>query len=303
MIARHSTFTIRAFASSAAAAGAKADGAGGAKLALNEGVSDLEQLKGKLAPSPAAPPEKLGSLAPSSSVRPASTQKDASLPSRKKWTRKDSSPIKPLSALLNVPKIMETPHTAEEVSSLWTLYHASLSHVRAATTTRRLTRRGIGTGDGGGASGGATEFFFMEWGFHSPPEHPSRVDPLADPFAVVGATTNAALARARLPPPPPPPPAEYKLRGSFAQPRLVVTHHTDLADSHAIVLLRGEITASPSGGFQLSQMDAQLLALAVQKFYLPGGTPQSENDFQILRTFHEAQDQFDYKKLLATHRK
>jgi len=143
----------------------------------------------------------------------------------------------------------------------------------------------------------------MEWGFHPPPEHPSPVDPLADPFA----TNNIPPKEASHHTNPLPlrstilfsPLQEYKLRGSFAQPRLVVTHYTDLAHSHDIVLLRGEIMASPSGGFLLSQVDAQLLALAVQKFYLPAETPQSQNAFKILRSFHEAPEQFDYKELVA----
>ncbi|PLW07922.1 hypothetical protein PCASD_24589 [Puccinia coronata f. sp. avenae] len=36
--------------------------------------------------------------------------------------------------------------------------------------------------------------------------------------------------------------AEYKLRQLFSQPTLILTHYTDLADSHGLVLMRGDIT-------------------------------------------------------------
>ena len=38
--------------------------------------------------------------------------------------------------------------------------------------------------------------------------------------------------------------AEYKLRQLFAQPTLILTHYTDLANSHGLVLMRGDITPS-----------------------------------------------------------
>ncbi|KAJ7923048.1 ATP11-domain-containing protein [Mycena leptocephala] len=42
--------------------------------------------------------------------------------------RKDSSPVKPLSSILNIPRILASPHTAEQISALWTVYHASRSN-------------------------------------------------------------------------------------------------------------------------------------------------------------------------------
>lgn len=38
--------------------------------------------------------------------------------------------------------------------------------------------------------------------------------------------------------------AEYKLRQTFAQPLLILTHYVDLIESHGIVLMRGDITGS-----------------------------------------------------------
>jgi ATP synthase F1 complex assembly factor 1 len=38
--------------------------------------------------------------------------------------------------------------------------------------------------------------------------------------------------------------AEYKLHQLFAQPTLILTHYTDLANSHGLVLMRGNIMPS-----------------------------------------------------------
>ena len=145
------------------------------------------------------------------------------------------------------------------------------------------------------------EFFFMEWGFHPAPPHPSPIDP-----------TNALLNTKIDSPPSPPskslPPIttvlfttlqEYKLHGAFAQPRLVLTHHTDLAHTHGVVLLRGEITNSSSGGYLLSQIDAQLLAMGLQRFYLPAQGVEGERAFGLLKLFHEDPDRFQYEQLMA----
>ncbi|TFY62475.1 hypothetical protein EVG20_g6688, partial [Dentipellis fragilis] len=123
------------------------------------------------------------------------------------------------------------------------------------------------------------------------------------------------------PAPPPPPPSaesnprtatilftpllEYKLRQTFATPYLVLTFYPDLASSHDVVLLRGEITpavagaAAPDaqGDYLLSQQDAQLLALAVQKFFLWGG-PGSEERKALLKAFHEQPENFKWEELL-----
>lgn len=57
--------------------------------------------------------------------------------------------------------------------------------------------------------------------------------------------------------------AEYKTRAAYAQPYLILTHWTDLASSHGLVLMRGEI----SDNVALSETDAQLLAVRLQLFY------------------------------------
>jgi ATP synthase mitochondrial F1 complex assembly factor 1 len=94
---------------------------------------------------------------------------------------------------------------------------------------------------------------------------------------------------------------EYKFRQTFAQPYLGLTHYTDLATTHGIVLMRGEITSSPSSTdkYLLSQSDAQLLALGVQRFYLASGDDDSERKAALLRRFHEVPDDFQWEELLV----
>ena len=95
-----------------------------------------------------------------------------------------------------------------------------------------------------------------------------------------------------------------------------MTHYTEFAKSHGIVLLRGEITPSSTasvqsgdsghgdGKFMLSQRDAQLLALGLQQFYLPvtAGDPKAQmkgaEAEELLRNFHEQPDAFKWESLL-----
>lgn len=95
------------------------------------------------------------------------------------------------------------------------------------------------------------------------------------------------------------------MRNSFATPYLVLTHYTDLARTHGIVLLRGEITpgSGNDGRYLLSQEDAQILSMGVQKFYLWSdnkGVEQQDRSTgeSILRTFHEKPSEFDWQEML-----
>ncbi|CAO1623979.1 unnamed protein product [Sympodiomycopsis kandeliae] len=135
--------------------------------------------------------------------------------------------------------------------------------------------------------------------------------------------------------------AEYKLRQEFAQPLLVLTHYTDLSTSKGVVLMRGEITSSEeieatptgiaaaesakqkgaseeeierlksspvqsslSGGKagKMSQQDAQLLAMTMQRFYLPDvSNPNDASAAKeregLLTSFHEDKDSFSVQRL------
>jgi ATP synthase F1 complex assembly factor 1 len=127
--------------------------------------------------------------------------------------------------------------------------------------------------------------------------------------------------------------AEYKLRQEFAQPLLVLTHYTDLAASKGIVLMRGDVTAHENAsaaptGFaaaaaaaargaseeeqaklkaplqaeaRMTQQDAQLLVLALQRFYMPpttkAGEEGAETRAKLLADFHERPEEFDLAAL------
>lgn len=186
---------------------------------------------------------------------------------------------------MDVQKIVTKNHTAEEISALWTGYHATRSQgtgrgylsatiplktylsmtamaLKYPTFLLPLVRVSQEVGH---------EFYFLEWTMHERPSGCSTV--LFTPLQ------------------------EYKLRQTFAQPYLVLTHYTELASTHDIVLMRGEMTPSLSGRdkYLLSQSDGQLLAVGLQRFYLASG---DERRARLLRKFHEKTEEFDWKELL-----
>jgi ATP synthase mitochondrial F1 complex assembly factor 1 len=143
----------------------------------------------------------------------------------------------------------------------------------------------------------AYEFYFMEWGFHGSPTEPNTSTGLFQkPQQSANPQTSTILFT---------PLQEYKLRNSFATPYLVLTHYTDLARSHGVVLLRGEITPSSSGAgmaiedgrYMLNQQDAQLLAMGTQKFYL--WQDEEAVGAKLLRAFHEQSAEFKWEDLLT----
>ncbi|GBE78477.1 hypothetical protein SCP_0113660 [Sparassis crispa] len=231
--------------------------------------------------------------------------------------RKDGSPVKPLNSILNLQRLFSAPHTTEQLSRLWQAYHNSrsggtgrgfLSAVIPADKYRKMldvaTRyprfvvplpRDNAVTD---SNERAYEFFLMEWGFYgSPPEPSTSSELFASPQPSANPQTSTVLFT---------PLQEYKLRSSFATPHLVLTHYTDLAQSHGLVLLRGEITptsrSSAAGGgeadgrYLLSQEDAQILAVAVQRFYL---WAEGENErTALLQRFHDSSENFKWEELL-----
>ncbi|KAH7930568.1 ATP11-domain-containing protein [Leucogyrophana mollusca] len=250
--------------------------------------------------------------------------------------RRDSAPVKPLGSILNVPRLLSTPHTPAQVSALWTAYHASRTggtgrgyicasvpldlYEKMTNVAKRyplfvvpIPREAtpdVSDADPTQGAGTAHEFYFLQWDFHDPPSPPLATEP--DPFTPVSSAdvdvlpqTSTVLFT---------PLQEYKLRTSFATPYLVLTFYTDLARTHGIVLLRGEITPSGaaaatvpgqdvSGRFLLSQVDAQVLAMGLQKFFLwgegkevDGAREQTAED--LLRQFHETPEDFSWEALL-----
>jgi len=101
------------------------------------------------------------------------------------------------------------------------------------------------------------------------------------------------------------------MRASFATPYLVLTFYTNLASSHGIILMRGEITPAPipgasqvagsDGRYLLSQEDAQLLAMQVQKVYLWGednNEGKVREGERLLQMFHTQPEEFKWEELL-----
>ncbi|KAG7098943.1 hypothetical protein E1B28_000833 [Marasmius oreades] len=240
-------------------------------------------------------------------------------------TRRDSSPIKPLSSILNLSRIISL--NASQIGALWTAYHASRSdgtgrgylcasisvalyekmakngmkypvfvlpvpHLKQPSTTKETQKE----------KNTAYEFYFMEWAFHEPPVGPSAAT--ADPFSKPPQchdASNIPISTILFTPL-----IEYKMRNSFATPYLVLTHYTDLAKTHGIVLLRGEITPTSAGnGHLLSQEDAQVLSMGLQKFYLWDNTTadSSNTGEKMLKAFHEDPHNFNWQQLLqyGTH--
>jgi ATP synthase F1 complex assembly factor 1 len=236
-----------------------------------------------------------------------------------------SSLSQPLANIFNLARLLETPHTPEQVSALWTAYHASRSggtgrgylcasvpvktYEAMLDSARRFPAfvlplaRDVAP-DASGPQEQAYEMHFMQWGFHGAPTVPT-FESVTSPFP-----TPAPAG-----PPNPPvatvlftPLVEYKLHQSFATPHLVLTFHTELAQTHGIVLLRGELTPTAAGGgggddgvgmrYHLSQADAQLLALGLQKFYLWNDGEGTKKREALLRTFHEQPAEFKWEELL-----
>ncbi|KAH9170316.1 ATP11-domain-containing protein [Lactarius sanguifluus] len=230
--------------------------------------------------------------------------------------RKDSAPVKPLSSILNFERLLATPHTAEQVSALWTAFHASRSggtgrgficaslprdtYDSMLGVAQRFPRfvmpipRGTTAED---ASKKAYEFYVLQWDFYDAPPPPSLSADLFAPRVPPGGdkNPNPRLSTAIFTPL-----VEYKLRQTFATPYLVLTFYPDFAQSHGLVLLRGEITPSAAkesstGDYLLGQQDAQLLALGLQRFYLWGSSEERE---KLLADFHDRPDKFKWEDLL-----
>ncbi|KAF7320155.1 hypothetical protein MKEN_00800000 [Mycena kentingensis (nom. inval.)] len=237
--------------------------------------------------------------------------------------RKDSSPVKPLATFLNLSRIFATPHTAEQISALWTVYHASRSngtgrgYLCASIPLGLYTKMAsIGaqypmfvvplrrpSSEPASGEQDAHEFYFLQWSFHESPPTPSATDDLffapSPPSSSANLTPNPPTSTVMFTPL-----QEYKSRATFATPYMVLTNYTDLAQSHGIVLVRGEITPAGAGAvpgapsaderYLLPQEDAIRLSQAVQNFYLDASSERKT----LLKAFHETPTEFQWKELL-----
>lgn len=211
------------------------------------------------------------------------------------------SPVKPLSSILDVSKLLQRDPqpTDREISALWQAYHAANTsnkvgavvpldmYQRMTSLARRYPEFIIAlprtaTTEEGEQQG--AEVIFMQWSFV-----PSTSAPQA-----CGAETATVLFTSL---------AAYKAHGTFAQPALILTHYPDLADSHGLVLMRGDITTSQQADVPaMSPQDVQLLCLRLQQYY--GDEDESSEQRKLLKAFHGkdglGQEQFDFDKLVKS---
>ncbi|GAB7349520.1 hypothetical protein MBLNU459_g0225t1 [Dothideomycetes sp. NU459] len=177
--------------------------------------------------------------------------------------------IKTLASFIDVEKTLELPQ--KEIEYLWRLRHASTPNSLCAviptnvystiqSTARRhpqfilpLPREGQGA-----------EIHFLQWTFPSP--------------------TTATVLFTNL--------AEFKLRGEYAQPHTIVTHHLDLADAKDLVLLQGTVTE----GKGISVEEGKWLLMCLQKFY--GQQAEQTPRRKLMEQFSQGDGNFKVEELL-----
>ncbi|CAD6934916.1 unnamed protein product [Tilletia controversa] len=216
-----------------------------------------------------------------------------------------SGPVKPLSAIMDLDKLFAPPSDGSpspsgpadsaDVAKLWTTYHTlknklsavipSDTYSRMQSLSQKYPRFVIPLIRDDALEQGGHEIFYLEWAALPVPT-PHHLAPTSSPLPRPTTILFTSLA-------------EYKLRQEFARPAFVLTHYTDLATSHGVVLMRGEVSEESSGAKMLSDAEAQRLCVTLQRFYLPmpesaEGTERSE----LVRVFHEEPGTFDVQRLI-----
>ncbi|KAH9446205.1 hypothetical protein MJO29_012547 [Puccinia striiformis f. sp. tritici] len=229
-------------------------------------------------------------------------------------SKRYSSPIKPLDSIIDVNKLVT--QSASEITKLWAAYHLSTSdpprmgaviptgiYKEMIDSAKKfpsfvipLAKTSTDPSDKSNSTNAPFEMQYLQWDFVQPPEEPNLPDFLRPKSSVTPSQIPPTIVMYT-------PLAEYKLRQSFAQPTLILTHYTDLADSHGIVLMRGDITPSPNGNAKISAIEAQMLVLRLQQFYhstVPINQDQSVHQKRrlLLQQFHQQPDQFQLSELI-----
>lgn len=86
--------------------------------------------------------------------------------------------------------------------------------------------------------------------------------------------------------------AEYKLRGEFASPHTTITFHSELADSHDLVLGQGLVVE----GKGVSVDEARFLLMCMQKFYIV--SEEGRGRGELLDMFTRGDGRFRVERLL-----
>lgn len=190
------------------------------------------------------------------------------------------SGIKPLSAILDLPKARTLP--IRELTAIWRLRHASDPNALCAVipqhtyeSMEELARRypqfvlPVPHPEQG------AEIHFLQWTF--------------DPTTHTSSVLFTQLA-------------EYKARGEFAVPHTTVTHHLDMLGEKKVALMQGNVVADRG----VKMDNARWLVMCLQKFYGgwdgekadPIGKERSEERRRLLEWFGKGDTRFSVEKLL-----
>ncbi|KAF2474763.1 ATP11-domain-containing protein [Lindgomyces ingoldianus] len=271
--------------------------------AKEEGLKDISQLKEAYkdkierlrkqaaAPgetAPLTPPPPPPTLSPTiSSSQPFHPPSPPPTPQSPTSTPPPPPPgVKTLQSFLTLSKIFPLP--AKEIQTLWRLRHASnpqsLHFSLPSSTFSSLLQNAK--------------------------KHPSFVLPLPRQIS-----TNITTSTSSETPPSPPQAAElhflqfahphpftttllfaslaeYKLRGEYASPHTTITFHSELADSHDLVLGQGTVVANRG----VSVDEARWLVMCMQKFYVVGAEGRGRGE--LLEMFTRGDGRFRVEQLL-----
>ncbi|KAI9505909.1 hypothetical protein GGI25_001469 [Coemansia spiralis] len=240
------------------------------KHAHSQGVETVEQLKQKIKQGSEQGTARGQKTRVEQGPSSPKTAKSAAQPATARRLDQDSHlsannlppTVKSLDQIMRTDKLLTK--SAEEITALWTQYHATKDMVSAAiplTTYQRQREMARHNPlfvlplprDQG------MEFFFMQCDHHQ-----------------VHFTSLL----------------EYKANTTGARPYLTLTHYTDFSKSHGLVLMRGEIEARLLGA-----LDAQYLVMQMQRFYL------GEKNRGLVERFNQRPESFDYSELVEAAQK
>lgn len=201
----------------------------------------------------------------------------------RKASKSDPNSVRPLGDYLDLDKIRDL--SEQELTAIWRHRHASSPSTLCAAVPAKTYRAmeevaraspqfvlPMPHPDQG------AEIHFLQWTFDAP-------------------SKTASVLFTQL--------AEYKVRGEFAQPHTTITHHLDLADEKAgLVLMQGQTV----DGRGVEPEQAKWLVMCLQKFYggwdvdageLTGERKErAEQRKQLLKWFTAGDEKFSIEKLL-----
>ncbi|KAF1996068.1 ATP11-domain-containing protein [Amniculicola lignicola CBS 123094] len=191
--------------------------------------------------------------------------------------------VKTLNSFLDLSKILSLPAT--EITTLWRLRHASNPqslHFDLPSSTFASLLSGAKkhpsfvlplprqvpidepTAEGTPATAAATELHYLQFA------HPH-------PYTTTLLFTSLA---------------EFKLRGEFASPHTTITFHSELSDSHNIVLGQGTVMENRG----VSVDEARWLVMCMQKFYVVRDEGRSRGE--LLEMFTRGDGGFKVERLI-----